>query len=107
MNELMVKGWQAESLRQARRAATVELVPVELLAGEGETAAFEVSINGVIGGRWFRTKSKGCKVTWQNGIGAVAIRVPDSGDDPDRIIAAIRPMIPPVRLLRPGRGGRA
>jgi hypothetical protein len=57
----MVKGWRAESLRQARRAATVELVPVELLAGEGETAAFEVSINGVIDGDGFGRKAKAAK----------------------------------------------
>lgn len=106
MNELNVKGWQAESLRQARRAATVELVQVDLFDGGYETAAFEVAVNGVILGRWFRTKSKGCKVNWQSGIGGRPISVPDNGDDHSQIIAAIRPAIPPVQLLRPGPGGR-
>jgi hypothetical protein len=48
MNELTVEGWQAELLRQARLAAKVELVPVELLDGGYEIAAFEVAVNGVI-----------------------------------------------------------
>lgn len=107
MNELTVEGPQPpESLEQARQAAKVELVPVELLDGGYETVAFEVAVNGVISGRWFRTKSKGCKVNWQAGIGGRAISVPDNGDDPDRIIDAIRPVIPPLRFLRPGPGGR-
>lgn len=107
MTELIVEGWQVPpSLEGARLAAKVELVPVELLDGGYEIAAFEIAVNGVIAGRWWRTKSKGCELTWQSGIGVRAVSVPDVGDDPNVIAAVIRPMIPPVPLLRPGRGGR-
>jgi hypothetical protein len=106
VTELIAEGWQVPpSLEGARLAAMIELVPVELLEGD-EIAAFEIAVNGVIAGRWWRTKSKGCEVTWQSGIGVRAVSVPDVGDDPNVIAAVIRPMIPPVRLLRPGRGGR-
>lgn len=105
MTELIVEGWQIPgSLEGARLAAKIELVPVELLEGD-ETAAFEIAVNDVIAGRWWRTKSKGCEVTWQSGIGVRAISVPDVGDDPDLIAAVIRPMIPPVRLVRLLRQG--
>jgi hypothetical protein len=107
MTELIAVGWQEpRSLEGERLAAKIELVAVELLDGGYETAAFEIAVNGVIAGRWWRTKNKGCEVTWQSGIGVRAISVPDVGDDPDMIAAVLRPMIPPVRLLQPGRGGR-
>jgi hypothetical protein len=105
MHELMIEGWQApDSLERARLTAAIELVPVELLDGGYETAAFKIALNGVIVGRWCRTKHKRCEVTWQSGIGVRAISVPDVGDDPDVIAAVLRRVIPPVQLLRPGPG---
>ena len=81
------------SIFQAREAARVELLPTD--PGRAETVAFDVLVDGAIAGIWVATADGGGKIKWTQGE---TVETGDCDSDRDKIIAAIRPSIPGVRL---------
>jgi hypothetical protein len=82
-----------ELIEGARRAAVLELLPTDSL--NGETAAFDILLNGAYVGHWSRTAS-GSTASWVGG--PLTSDLGPVGDDEDEIIAAIRMAIPATYL---------
>jgi hypothetical protein len=77
-------------LARRRRTVSLTLLPTDRL--NGETAAFDVLIDGVYAGHWIETATGRAAVTWV-GDGECVETKPCGGDE-GKVISTIQPMIP-------------
>jgi hypothetical protein len=76
-----------------RSVARIALLPADCLAGE--TTAFDLLVNGDYAGHWAVTSVGRAAVTW---LGGISVETEPCDGDEDKVIAQIRPTIPPSRL---------
>lgn len=76
-----------------RAAASIVLLPADCLADE--MAAFDVLVNKGYAGHWAETNKGRAAVTW---VGGELVETERCEGDGEKVIAAIRPIIPAPQL---------
>lgn len=81
--------YSSPAATQARRTASIELLQTDAL--RGETVAFDVLVNGSYVGHWAETDD-GAAASWTRGGEIVPTEICEGNRD--RIVAAVRPLLP-------------